>query len=144
MHLIQLGLDEVITERNGHRTRASHNTCVPAGIPDQLFFLPPSGKYFIILYILPLYAEVGHRDFISPFHSSDLSTLDQNTEKPDAPAPLEFLETALYILHQLYIHTNDYKTVLECLNTNLSHRRHQLPFVALLQQYKCMHNALCV
>ena len=48
MHLIQLSLDEVVTEWNGHRIRASHNTRVPAGIPDQLFFLPPSGKCFII------------------------------------------------------------------------------------------------
>ena len=51
MHLIQLGLDEVITEWNGHRTRASHNTCVPAGIPDQLFFLSPSGKYLYIYFL---------------------------------------------------------------------------------------------
>ena len=57
MHLIQLSLDEVVTEWNGHRIRAiaSHNTCVPAGIPDQLFFLPPSGYYFLFYYILMFY-----------------------------------------------------------------------------------------
>ena len=39
MHLIQKSLDEFATEWKGHRIRASRNTRVPTGIPDQLFFL---------------------------------------------------------------------------------------------------------
>lgn len=43
MHFVQ---DEVASEWNGHRIRAGRNTRVLAGIPDQLFLLPPAGILF--------------------------------------------------------------------------------------------------
>ena len=42
MHLVQKSLTEVANEWNSHRIRPSRNTCDPAGIPDQLFYMPAS------------------------------------------------------------------------------------------------------
>ena len=42
MHLVQKSLTEVVNEWNSHRIRPSRNTCDPAGIPDQLFYMPAS------------------------------------------------------------------------------------------------------
>ena len=40
MHIIQRELNTVVHELNTHRIRTSKNCYVPAGIPDELFFLP--------------------------------------------------------------------------------------------------------
>ena len=40
MHIIQHGLDTVVHEWNKHRIQLSKDCLVPAGIPDELFFLP--------------------------------------------------------------------------------------------------------
>lgn len=40
MHIIQRELDTVVHEWNTHRIRPSNLCLVPAGIPDELFFLP--------------------------------------------------------------------------------------------------------
>ena len=40
MHLIQEELDTVVHEWNTHRIRPSKDCTIPAGIPDELFFLP--------------------------------------------------------------------------------------------------------
>ena len=40
MHIIQRELDTVVHEWNTHRIRPSKDCLVPAGIPDELFFLP--------------------------------------------------------------------------------------------------------
>ena len=40
MHILQRELDAVVHEWNTHRIRPSKDCLVPAGIPDELFFLP--------------------------------------------------------------------------------------------------------
>ena len=40
MHLIQEELNTVVHEWNTHRIRPTKDCSIPAGIPDELFFLP--------------------------------------------------------------------------------------------------------
>ncbi|CAI8013197.1 hypothetical protein GBAR_LOCUS8401 [Geodia barretti] len=40
MHLIQQELDKVAHELNTHTTRSSKHCLVPAGVPNELYFLP--------------------------------------------------------------------------------------------------------
>jgi len=42
MHLVQQDLDKVMREWNRHRIRPTRGARCPAGIPDQLYFLPPA------------------------------------------------------------------------------------------------------
>ena len=45
MHIIQQELDILVREWNTHRIRPSKDCFVPAGIPDELFFLPQVQGY---------------------------------------------------------------------------------------------------
>lgn len=40
MHIIQQELDSLKHEWNTHRIRVSKERLIPAGIPEELFFLP--------------------------------------------------------------------------------------------------------
>ena len=46
MHIIQQELDILVCEWNTHRIRPSKDCFVPAGIPDELFFLPQVQGYY--------------------------------------------------------------------------------------------------
>jgi len=45
MHLIQNELDNVVREWNTHRIRPSAGARCPAGIPEELYFLPPASAH---------------------------------------------------------------------------------------------------
>ena len=75
MHIIQQELDSIKREWNTHRIRVSKDRLVPAGIPEELFFLPQVhgitcdvNKFFLSQVI----THAGTRDYISPTNYQDL------------------------------------------------------------------------
>jgi hypothetical protein len=86
MHIIQQELDSLKHEWNTHRIRVSKDRLVPAGIPEELFFLPQGH---------------GTRNYISPTTYRDLQVANNYAEEPDPPATLSFLLAAEQLMQQL-------------------------------------------
>ena len=107
MHIIQQELDSIKREWNTHRIRVSKDHLVPAGIPEELFFLPQVhgitcdvNKFFLSQVI----THAGTRDYISPTNYQDLQMAKNYAEEPDPPASLSFLLAAQQLMQQHSLH----------------------------------------
>jgi hypothetical protein len=89
MHLIQRELDAVVHEWNTHRIRIGKNQLVPAGIPNELFFLPQ---------------VQGTINYICAVNHRDLHVAKTYIEEPDPPAPLAFLQAANELMMRRTLH----------------------------------------
>ena len=104
MHLIQQELDQVAHEWNTHTIRSSKHCFVPAGVPNELYFLPEVYTMFDANsshVSNPIYNVcAGTSNYVCAVSHHDVHVCRDYAEEPDPPASLEFLQA----VNELMVH----------------------------------------